>query len=176
MTLATVLIYSSIPFVLVTLYFGTRNGFYNTDKYDGDGTAHKVLKWFNKSWWLGRFTQLALNLLWLLDQLLCLGSVGGYWLSFLFGCGPGLSRLSIQCGQQSVYCYRFNLNLWRVYAWSMRPCQRRHSLVRGVRLHHPFSDVIKPLTNNYRAQSCHVLRTGVMIALRRFLRRRDTNW
>ena len=44
MTLATVLIYSSIPFVFVTLYFGTRNGFYNTDKYDGDGTAHKVLK------------------------------------------------------------------------------------------------------------------------------------
>jgi hypothetical protein len=44
MTLATVLVYSSIPFVLVTLYFGTRNGFYNTDAYDGDGTAHKVLK------------------------------------------------------------------------------------------------------------------------------------
>ncbi len=44
MNLATVLLYISIPFVLVTLYFGTRNGFYNTDKYDGDGTAHKVLK------------------------------------------------------------------------------------------------------------------------------------
>ena len=44
MTLATILVYVSIPFVLVTLYFGTRNGFYDTDKYDGDGTAHKVLK------------------------------------------------------------------------------------------------------------------------------------
>ena len=44
MTLSTVLVYVSIPFVLVTLYFGTRGGFYNTDKYDGDGTAHKVLK------------------------------------------------------------------------------------------------------------------------------------
>ena len=47
MTLSTVLVYISIPFVLVTLYFGTREGFYNTDKYDGDGTAHKVLKWFS---------------------------------------------------------------------------------------------------------------------------------
>jgi len=44
MTLSTVLVYVSIPFVLVTLYFGTRNGFYDTDNYDGDGTAHKVLK------------------------------------------------------------------------------------------------------------------------------------
>ena len=44
MALSTVLAYVSIPFVLVTLYFGTRGGFYNTDKYEGDGTAHKVLK------------------------------------------------------------------------------------------------------------------------------------
>lgn len=44
MILADVLIWMSIPFVLVTLYFGTRGGYYDTDKYDGDGTAHKVLK------------------------------------------------------------------------------------------------------------------------------------
>ena len=44
MTLADVLILLPIPFCLVTLYFGTRGGYYNTDKYDGDGTAHKVLK------------------------------------------------------------------------------------------------------------------------------------
>ena len=44
MVLSNVFAYVSIPFVLVTLYFGTRGGFYNTDMYDGDGTAHKVLK------------------------------------------------------------------------------------------------------------------------------------
>ncbi len=44
MILADVLIWISVPFVLVTLYFGTRGGYYDTDKYDGDGTAHKVLK------------------------------------------------------------------------------------------------------------------------------------
>ena len=44
MTLADVLIWLPIPFVLVTIYFGTRGGYYDTDKYDGDGTAHKVLK------------------------------------------------------------------------------------------------------------------------------------
>tara|TARA_B100000927_G_scaffold164568_1_gene132606 strand:+ start:8643 stop:8777 length:135 start_codon:yes stop_codon:yes gene_type:complete len=44
MTLADALIWASIPFVLITLYFGTKGGYYNTDKYDGDGTAHKVLK------------------------------------------------------------------------------------------------------------------------------------
>ncbi len=25
---------------LASFYFGTRNGFYNTDKYHGDGSAH----------------------------------------------------------------------------------------------------------------------------------------
>jgi hypothetical protein len=44
MILADVLIWMSVPFVLVTLYFGTRGGYYDTEKYDGDGTAHKVLK------------------------------------------------------------------------------------------------------------------------------------
>ena len=44
MMLADVLIWISVPFVLSTLYFGTCGGYYDTDKYDGDGTAHKVLK------------------------------------------------------------------------------------------------------------------------------------
>ena len=44
MILSDVLLWATIPFVLVTLYFGTRGGYYDTDKYDGDGTAHKVLK------------------------------------------------------------------------------------------------------------------------------------
>ena len=44
MTLADALVWVSIPFVLITLYFGTKGGYYNADKYDGDGTAHKVLK------------------------------------------------------------------------------------------------------------------------------------
>ena len=39
------LFYVSIPFVLTTIYFGIRKGgYYDTDQYDGDGTAHKVLK------------------------------------------------------------------------------------------------------------------------------------
>ena len=42
--LGNFLMYAAIPFVLVTLYFGTRGGYYDTDLYDGDGTAHKVLK------------------------------------------------------------------------------------------------------------------------------------
>lgn len=42
--LGNILLYVSIPFVLVTLYFGTKGGYYDTDLYDGDGTAHKVLK------------------------------------------------------------------------------------------------------------------------------------
>jgi hypothetical protein len=27
-------------FVLATLFFGTRNGFYDTDNYHGNGSAH----------------------------------------------------------------------------------------------------------------------------------------
>ncbi|MEM1368906.1 MAG: hypothetical protein AAGG02_13010 [Cyanobacteria bacterium P01_H01_bin.15] len=27
-------------FTISALYFGTRNGFYDTDKYDGNGCAH----------------------------------------------------------------------------------------------------------------------------------------
>ena len=39
-TLATVLLGGSGLFVLATLFFGTKGGYYNTDKYDGNGTAH----------------------------------------------------------------------------------------------------------------------------------------
>lgn len=42
MDLASFLLWASVPFVFVTAYFGTRNGYYNTDKYDGDGCAHDV--------------------------------------------------------------------------------------------------------------------------------------
>lgn len=42
--LANILLWVSVPFVLATLYFGTKGGYYNTDMYEGDGTAHKVLK------------------------------------------------------------------------------------------------------------------------------------
>ena len=39
-TLATVLIGGSGLFVLATLFFGTKGGYYDTDKYEGNGTAH----------------------------------------------------------------------------------------------------------------------------------------
>ena len=42
--LGSILAVVTIPFVVVTLFFGTKGGYYDTDKYDGDGTAHKVLK------------------------------------------------------------------------------------------------------------------------------------
>ena len=42
MLLSSFLLWSSIPFVLVTLYFGTKNGYYDSDKYEGDGCAHDV--------------------------------------------------------------------------------------------------------------------------------------
>ena len=40
LTLAGVLLGGSGLFVLATLFFGTRGGYYDTDKYDGNGTAH----------------------------------------------------------------------------------------------------------------------------------------
>jgi hypothetical protein len=30
----------TIPFILGALFFGTRNGFYDSDKYHGNGSAH----------------------------------------------------------------------------------------------------------------------------------------
>ena len=43
MILETFLIIAAIPFVGLSLYFGTKGGYYDTDDYDGYGTAHKVL-------------------------------------------------------------------------------------------------------------------------------------
>ena len=39
-TLGTVLLASIVLFPLACLFFGTRGGYYNTDQYDGNGTAH----------------------------------------------------------------------------------------------------------------------------------------
>tara|TARA_B100000963_G_scaffold314239_1_gene292669 strand:- start:378 stop:533 length:156 start_codon:yes stop_codon:yes gene_type:complete len=41
--LETTLLLLSIPFVTFTLYFGTKGGYYDSDDYDGYGTAHTVL-------------------------------------------------------------------------------------------------------------------------------------
>jgi len=38
--LGTVLAFGSGLFVLATLFFGTKGGYYDTDDYDGNGTAH----------------------------------------------------------------------------------------------------------------------------------------
>ena len=43
MTLAHVLFWGAIPFVLSTIYFGVRKGenvYYESDNYNGNGTAH----------------------------------------------------------------------------------------------------------------------------------------
>lgn len=36
----TVLVVLTVVFTVGTLFFGTRNGFYDTDKYHGNGSAH----------------------------------------------------------------------------------------------------------------------------------------
>jgi hypothetical protein len=38
--LGTVLLAVSVVFCLATLFFGTKGGYYDTDDYDGNGTAH----------------------------------------------------------------------------------------------------------------------------------------
>jgi len=43
MIFADVLLWATIPFVLSTIYFGLRKGenvYYDSDDYDGNGTAH----------------------------------------------------------------------------------------------------------------------------------------
>ncbi|MBK17008.1 MAG: hypothetical protein CMK49_03215 [Prochlorococcus sp. SP3034] len=42
MDLGTLLFIVCIPFVLLTAYFGTKNDFYESDNYKGDGCAHDV--------------------------------------------------------------------------------------------------------------------------------------
>tara|TARA_Y100000766_G_scaffold39942_1_gene30076 strand:+ start:384 stop:518 length:135 start_codon:yes stop_codon:yes gene_type:complete len=41
-TLEIVLIFAALPFVGLTLYFGTKNEFYESENYKGDGCAHDV--------------------------------------------------------------------------------------------------------------------------------------
>ena len=43
MTLEIILVFAALPFVGLTRFFGTKGGFYDSDDYDGHGTAHKVL-------------------------------------------------------------------------------------------------------------------------------------
>ena len=42
MNLSDFLGWVCVPFVVTTLYFGTKGGYYNTDSYEGDGCAHDV--------------------------------------------------------------------------------------------------------------------------------------
>ena len=42
MDLTLVLFIISMPFVLLTVYFGTKNDFYESENYKGDGCAHDV--------------------------------------------------------------------------------------------------------------------------------------
>ena len=42
MILQTVLIFTSLPFVVLTLYFGSKGGYYDSENYTGDGCAHNV--------------------------------------------------------------------------------------------------------------------------------------
>ena len=45
MILQTVLIFTSLPFVVLTLYFGSKGGYYDSENYTGDGCAHDVKRW-----------------------------------------------------------------------------------------------------------------------------------
>ncbi len=40
MDIKAILLVLTGVFVVSTLFFGTRNGFYNTDNYHGNGSAH----------------------------------------------------------------------------------------------------------------------------------------
>tara|TARA_Y100001968_G_scaffold63524_1_gene54277 strand:+ start:302 stop:436 length:135 start_codon:yes stop_codon:yes gene_type:complete len=42
MSLSSFLLFISVPFVFATIFFGRKNGFYNSDNYNGDGCAHDV--------------------------------------------------------------------------------------------------------------------------------------
>ena len=42
MDLTTILFILSLPFVLLTVYFGTKNDFYESENYKGDGCVHDV--------------------------------------------------------------------------------------------------------------------------------------
>ena len=42
MNLSNFLIIIAVPFFLSTVFFGTKNGYYNSEDYEGDGCAHDV--------------------------------------------------------------------------------------------------------------------------------------
>ena len=42
MILETFLIIAALPFVVLSLYFGSKGGYYDSDNYTGDGGAHDV--------------------------------------------------------------------------------------------------------------------------------------
>ena len=42
MILETVLIITALPFVALSLYFGSKGGYYDSEYYTGDGSAHDV--------------------------------------------------------------------------------------------------------------------------------------
>ena len=42
MILETFLILAALPFVGLTIFFGTKGGYYDSDDYNGDGFAHDV--------------------------------------------------------------------------------------------------------------------------------------
>ena len=42
MILETFLITAALPLVALSLYFGTKGGYYDSDDYKGDGCAHDV--------------------------------------------------------------------------------------------------------------------------------------
>ena len=42
MILETFLIVAELPFVALSLYFGTKGGYYDSNDYNGDGCAHDV--------------------------------------------------------------------------------------------------------------------------------------
>ena len=40
--LGSILFFVSFPFVMATLYFGSKGGYYDSEDYKGDGCAHDV--------------------------------------------------------------------------------------------------------------------------------------
>ncbi len=42
MILETFLVLAALPFVALSLYFGTKGGYYDSNDYNGDGCAHDV--------------------------------------------------------------------------------------------------------------------------------------
>ena len=49
MILETFLILAALPFVGLTIFFGTKGGYYDSDDYTGDGCAHDVKRWEHRT-------------------------------------------------------------------------------------------------------------------------------